>query len=102
MDAGPVFVYGVAEMGVTGERAAASEWAGAMAARVRAITDLPLVFGVGIATPEAAGSAAELGDGVIVGTALVRRVLEAPDPEAAAAALGAAGRAFAAAVRRGA
>ena len=94
VDAGPVFVYGVAEMGVTGERAAASEWASGMAARVRAATDLPLVFGVGIATPEAAAAAAGMADGVIVGTALVRRVLEATDHPAAVAALAGAGRAF--------
>jgi tryptophan synthase alpha chain len=98
VDAGPVFVYGVAEMGVTGERSGASEWAAGMAARVRAATDLPLVFGVGIATPDAARSAAGVADGVIIGTALVRRVLEAPDTAAAVASLSKAGRAFAAAM----
>jgi len=98
VDAGPVFVYGVAEMGVTGERAGTSEWASGMSQRVRAVTDLPLVFGVGIGTPEAASQAAALGDGVIVGTALVRRVLEAADADAAAESLREAGAAFAAAV----
>ncbi|MCB2222903.1 MAG: tryptophan synthase subunit alpha [Actinobacteria bacterium] len=100
VDAGPVFVYGVAEMGVTGERAGVSEWAAGMSARVRALTDLPLVFGVGIATPRAAAAAARVADGVIVGTALVRRVLEAPDAAAAADGLREAGAAFAAAMRR--
>lgn len=100
IDAGPVFVYGVAEMGVTGERSGSSEWATEMARRIRALTELPLVFGVGIATPEAAAAAARIGDGVIVGTALVRLVLEAPDVGSAAAALHAAGGAFAAAMHR--
>lgn len=100
VDAGPVFVYGVAEMGVTGERVVASEWAAGMSQRVRAMTPLPLVFGVGIGTPEAASSAAVLADGVIVGTALVRRVLEAPDTDSAAAALRVAGSEFAAAMSR--
>ncbi|MBU1494428.1 MAG: tryptophan synthase subunit alpha [Actinomycetota bacterium] len=100
VEAGPVFIYGVAEMGVTGERAAASEWAAGMAARVRAVTGLPLAFGVGIATPQAAAEAAAVADGVIVGTALVRRVLEAPNPAAAARSLREAGAAFAASMMR--
>lgn len=100
IDAGPVFVYGVAEMGVTGERASASEWAAGMSQHVRAMTSIPLVFGVGIGTPEAASRAAAVADGVIVGTALVRRVLEAPDAISAAAALRVAGGEFAAAMTR--
>lgn len=100
-DAGPVFVYGVAEMGVTGERGRASGWAETMAARVRAVTGLPLVFGVGISTPEAAAHAARYADGVIVGTALVRRVLEAADTASAGAALRQAAMAFSAAMGRG-
>jgi len=99
-DAGPAFIYGVVEMGVTGERAAASEWAAGMSARVRGMTDLPLVFGVGIGTPDAAASAARVADGVIVGTALVRKVLEAGDTDVAATALREVGSAFAAAMTR--
>jgi tryptophan synthase alpha chain len=38
-----------------------------------------LVFGVGISTPQAAATACEVGDGVIVGTALVRRALASAD-----------------------
>ena len=94
----PAFIYGVASLGVTGERAEASRWAGEMAGRVRAITDLPLVFGVGIATPESAAAAARLADGVIVGTALVRIVIESSEVGAAAAGLRDAGSRFAAAV----
>jgi len=100
VDAGPAFIYGVAEMGVTGERDRASGWILGMSQRVRAVTDLPLVFGVGIANPAAAADAARLGDGVIVGTALVRRVLEAPDVDAAADSLRVAGAAFAGAMTR--
>jgi tryptophan synthase alpha chain len=73
----PAFIYGVAEMGVTGEREQSSGRARELAARVRAQTDVPLVLGVGISTPEQAAVAGEVADGVIVGTALVRRVLEA-------------------------
>jgi tryptophan synthase alpha chain len=80
----PAFIYGVAEMGVTGERQESSGRARELAARVRAHTDIPLVLGVGISTPEQAAAAGEVADGVIVGTALVRRVLEAATPDDAA------------------
>jgi tryptophan synthase alpha chain len=83
----PGFLYGIADLGVTGERAAASTRAAELAARVRRTTDLPLVLGVGISTPDQARLAGALADGVIVGTALVRRVLEAEDARAAASSL---------------
>jgi tryptophan synthase alpha chain len=97
-EAGPVFVYGIAEMGVTGERATASSRAAGLAERVRAMTDAPLVLGVGIATPAAAAAAARVADGVIVGSALVRRVLEAGDAAEAMASLREAVEALAAAL----
>jgi tryptophan synthase alpha chain len=90
----PAFIYGVAEMGVTGERARSSGRAVDLARRVRAATDIPLVLGVGISTPEQAAAAGEVADGVIVGTALVRRVLESPSPADAAEALAGAVRAL--------
>lgn len=83
----PVFLYGIAELGVTGERDVGSSHAAALAGRVRQVTDAPLVLGVGISTPDQAAAAARVGDGVIVGSALVRRVLEAESADAAAAAL---------------
>jgi tryptophan synthase alpha chain len=98
--AAPLFIYGVADMGVTGERGEASRRAGDLASRVRKLTDIPLVLGVGISGPEAAHEAAGLADGVIVGSALVRRVLEAPDVEAASGSLAAAVMELAAAMRR--
>jgi tryptophan synthase alpha chain len=96
----PVFVYGIAEVGITGERSEASKNTKSLAKSVREVTDRPLVFGVGISTPAHAALAAAVGDGVIVGTAIVRRVLEAPSPEDAAASLKEAVKAFAAAMRR--
>ena len=79
VEADPVFVYGVAELGVTGERDDPSANIQELAARVRADSDVPLVVGVGISTPEQARAAAGHADGVIIGTAVVRRVLEAAD-----------------------
>jgi tryptophan synthase alpha chain len=98
--ADPVFIYAIAEVGVTGERTEGSTNLGDLASRVRAQTDAPLVFGVGISTPVHAASAAKVGDGVIVGSAIVRRVLEAPDEDSARRDVAAAVRELAAAVRR--
>ena len=83
----PVFIYGVAEMGVTGERDEMSHHPRTLATRIRAITDTPLVMGVGIGTPGQAAALAPYVDGIIVGSALVRRALysEDPIPEIAAA-----------------
>lgn len=80
----PVFIYGVAEMGVTGERRESGGLAPDMTRRIRAVTEVPVALGVGISTPEQAAAAGEIADGVIVGSAIVRRVLEAETPEAAA------------------
>jgi tryptophan synthase alpha chain len=80
--ANPVFVYAVAEVGVTGERVEASRNVERLAQRIRAVCDAPVVFGVGISTPAHAARAAAVGDGVIVGTAIVRRVLAAEGLEA--------------------
>ncbi len=86
----PVFIYGVAEMGVTGERETQSDRPAELARRVRSITDIPLVLGVGISTAAQAGALRQVADGVIVGSALVRRVLEAPSGAAAVRAVGSA------------
>lgn len=83
----PAFIYGVSDLGVTGERATVSTHVVSMAERVRSLTQVPLVFGVGISTPEQAAAVAPLADGVIVGTALVRRVLEAGSAALAARSL---------------
>lgn len=98
--ANPPFVYGVADLGVTGERSAASTHIASLVARVRSVSqDVPVVAGVGISTPEQARLAAQDADGVIVGSALVRRVLDAPDLTAASASLAAAVAELAHAVR---
>lgn len=98
--ADPVFIYGIAEVGVTGERTEGSTNLEDLSQRVRTVTDVPLVFGVGISTPAHASAAAATGDGVIVGSAIVRRVLEAPDGATARAELVAAVRELEVAVRR--
>jgi tryptophan synthase alpha chain len=78
------WVYGVAVMGVTGERTSLAASAARMGARLKACTDKPVLLGVGVSTPEQAAEAAAAADGVIVGSALVRRVLEGAGPTGAA------------------
>ena len=70
------FVYLISRLGVTGERTTLAEELPATVMRLRSATDLPLCIGFGISTPEQARSAAALGDGVIVGSALVRAAEE--------------------------
>jgi tryptophan synthase alpha chain len=78
------FVYGVSLMGVTGEREALAVHAGNMGRRCKAVTDKPVLLGVGISTPAQAAEAAASADGVIVGSALVRRLLDGGGPQEAA------------------
>ncbi len=79
------FVYGVSLMGVTGERDKLAAHAGEMGRRCKAATDKPVLLGVGISTPDQAATAAASADGVIVGSALVRRLLDGGGPDEAAA-----------------
>ncbi|HEY8058552.1 MAG TPA: tryptophan synthase subunit alpha, partial [Acidimicrobiales bacterium] len=74
------FVYGVGLLGVTGERDDLAATAVALARRLKAVTDKPVLIGVGISTPAQAVEACAVADGVVVGSALVRRVLEGGGP----------------------
>jgi len=76
------FVYCVSTYGVTGERGELSATAEELVTELRPLTDRPLVVGVGIGTPAQAAQACGFADGVVVGTALVRPVLEGRPAEA--------------------
>jgi tryptophan synthase alpha chain len=76
------FVYATAVMGVTGARDQTSAAAPALVARVRAVTDLPIGVGLGVRDGGQAADVGSYADGVIVGSALVRCVLDAPDEAA--------------------
>jgi tryptophan synthase alpha chain len=78
------FLYSVGLLGVTGERAELASSAADLARRAKALTDVPVLVGVGVSTPEHARSLAEIADGVVVGSALIRRLLDGGGPEAAA------------------
>ena len=77
------FVYGVSLMGVTGERTRLASQAQEMGRRCKAATDMPVLLGVGISNAEQAVAAAASADGVIVGSALVARLLRGGGPEEA-------------------
>jgi tryptophan synthase alpha chain len=74
------FVYAVSVMGTTGERDRLAPSAAALAARVKQVTDLPVLLGFGISTPEQAAEAAAVADGVVVGAAVMRRILDGAGP----------------------
>ncbi|MEO8291774.1 MAG: tryptophan synthase subunit alpha [Actinomycetota bacterium] len=76
------FVYCVATYGVTGARTELAGTARLVVEALRPLTDLPLLVGVGIATPDQAGAACAFADGVIVGSALMAPML-AGDAEGA-------------------
>jgi len=71
------FVYAASTMGVTGARTTLGSAAGELVARTRPATDLPICVGVGVSTGEQAATVASYADGVIVGSAFVKRVLDA-------------------------
>jgi tryptophan synthase alpha chain len=76
------FVYAASLMGVTGTRTAVSANAAGLVERTRRATDLPVCVGLGVSDGAQAAEVAAFADGVIVGSAFVRRLLEAPDAEA--------------------
>jgi tryptophan synthase alpha chain len=78
------FVYAVGVLGVTGERTAVADSARVIAKRLKAITDKPILVGIGVSTPAQAADVCEVADGVVVGSALVRRLLDGAGPEGAA------------------
>jgi len=74
------FVYATALMGVTGARTSVSRQAPDLVARVRhADREMPVGVGLGVGNGKQAAEVAAFADGVIVGSALIRCVLEAPD-----------------------
>lgn len=77
------FVYAAAVMGVTGAREATSDLAGPLVARVRASGDIPVAVGIGVSNGDQAAEVAAYADGVIVGSAFVRTLLDHPGDEAA-------------------
>ena len=70
------FVYSVGLLGVTGERAALATTAAALARRLKAVTDVPVLIGVGVSNAAQAREACDVADGVVMGASVVRRLIE--------------------------
>jgi tryptophan synthase alpha chain len=81
------FVYVVSVVGITGERDRLPAGLRDLLARLRAMTDLPLCVGFGVSRPEHVRELKEIADGVIVGSALVKK-LEAAGTDRAGALAG--------------
>ena len=76
------FVYAASLMGITGTRAMVSQQAAGLVGRVRECTDLPVAVGLGVRDGAQAAQVAGFADGVIVGSAFVQRLLNAPSLDA--------------------
>jgi tryptophan synthase alpha chain len=76
------FIYATAVMGVTGQREQTSSLAPELVARLRDITDKPVGVGLGVSDGRQAAEVGKFADAVIVGSALVRCLLDAPDEAA--------------------
>ena len=78
------FVYYVSREGVTGEQQSLAEGIGEQVAKIKSSTRAPVVVGFGISSPDQASEVARNSDGVVVGSAIVKRVAEhAGDPDLA-------------------
>jgi tryptophan synthase alpha chain len=72
------FLYAASAMGVTGTRSSIGSAASDLVARIRKVTDKPIAVGLGVSNRDQAGEVAAYADGVIVGSAFVRALIEAP------------------------
>ncbi|GGQ37140.1 MULTISPECIES: tryptophan synthase subunit alpha [Streptomyces] len=77
--AGSGFVYAASLMGVTGTRESVGNQAQDLVRRTRATTELPVCVGLGVSNAAQAKEVAGFADGVIVGSAFVKLLLDAPD-----------------------
>lgn len=82
------FVYVVSTVGTTGERSDVPVHLKELVDDVSRLATVPVAVGFGIGTPGQAAEVGEIADGVIIGSKLVRLVADAPDVDAAVAAVG--------------
>lgn len=78
------FLYAVGLLGVTGERERLAASAVEVARRCAGLGRAPVLVGIGVSTPAQAAEVARVADGVVVGSAIVRRLLEGESVEAVA------------------
>jgi tryptophan synthase alpha chain len=75
------FIYAASLMGVTGTRTSVSTGAADLVARIRKSSKTPVAVGLGVSTREQAKGVAAYADGVIVGSAFINKLLDAPNEE---------------------
>ena len=95
------FVYAASIMGVTGARGSVSVDAADLARRIRSATSLPVAVGLGVSTREQAKEVAGYADGVIVGSAFIRLLLNAESEESGLIAISALAKNLVSGVREG-
>lgn len=93
------FIYAASTMGVTGTRGQVGSRAHELVDRVRARTGSPVAVGLGVSNPDQAREVGKYADGVIVGSAFVRLLIESSDEASGVAAVGALATELAAGVR---
>ena len=76
------FVYYVSITGITGAAEAQAGDVGPEVARIKSATDLPVIVGFGIKTPERSAEIAYIADGAVVGSAIVERIAQGDSPDA--------------------
>ena len=76
------FVYGVGLLGVTGVRDELAASSSVIAGRLKQATDIPVLVGVGVGTPQQAQEVCRVADGAVVGSAVVSRMLDGGGPAA--------------------
>jgi tryptophan synthase alpha chain len=96
------FVYAASLMGTTGARESVGSQAAGLVSRVRQHTDLPAGVGLGVRDGQQAAEVAGFADGVIVGSAFVKRLLTAEDEQSGLAGVRDLAAELAAGVRRAA
>lgn len=95
------FVYAASMMGVTGSRSDVSVDAHELVSRLRVVTSLPVCVGLGVSTREQAKEVAGYADGVIVGSAFIKLLLNADDEKSGLMAISALAKDLANGVREG-
>jgi len=74
------FLYYVSITGITGAASPDADVVGAAVTRLKAATDLPVCVGFGVNTPEQAAGIARRADGVVVGSAIVKKIAAGDSP----------------------
>lgn len=94
------FVYAASLMGVTGTRNQISQSAETLVNRIRKVTELPIAVGLGVSTPEQAKEVSRYADGVIVGSAFIKLILQTNDLSKSVVAVGQLAKDLARSMRR--